>query len=345
MATATTPADDNAMAVHSTPNDKMRAIVQYEYGTTAEVLQLGEIDRPTIEANEVLVQVRAAGVDRGTWHLMAGKPYVMRLIFGLRAPRRVVPGLDVAGVVVAVGRDVTRFAPGDEVFGIGKGSFAEFTAAREDKLVHKPSNLTFEQAAAIPVSGLPALRGLCDIGRVQAGQKVLIIGASGGMGTYAVQIAKAMGAEVTGVCSTGKIDLVRSIGADHVIDYTHDDFADGTQQYDLILDIAGNSSLSRLRRALTDHGTLVIAGGEGGDRLFGGNDRQLRARILSLFVGQRLTTFISKERYVDIERLATLAGKGQIVPVIERTYELGDMPEAMRHLQAGQARGKLVITV
>ena len=260
-----------------TANDKMRAIVQYEYGT-ADVLQLAEIDRPTIKAGEVLVQVRAAGVDRGTWHLMAGKPYVMRLAFGVRGPRRAVPGLDVAGVVVAVGSDVTRFKPGDEVFGIGKGSFAEFAAAREDKLAHKPSSLTFEQAAAMSVSGQTALRGLRDVGGLQAGQKVLITGASGGVGTYAVQIAKALGAEVTGVCSTGKMDLVRSIGADHVIDYTHDDFADGEQHYDLILDIAGNSTLSRLRRALTPHGTVVIAGGEGGDRWFGGIDRQLRAR-------------------------------------------------------------------
>ena len=259
MAASTTPASDRA-AAQSTSNEKMRAIVQREYGN-ADVLELAEIDRPTIKAGEVLVRVRAAGVDRGTWHLMAGKPYVMRLAFGLRGPRRAVPGLDLAGVVVAAGSDVTRFKPGDEVFGIGKGSFAEYTAAREDKLAHKPSNLTFEQAAAMSVSGQTALRGLRDVGHLTAGQHVLIIGASGGVGTYAVQIAKALGAEVTGVCSTAKMDLVRSIGADHVIDYTHDDFSDGQQHYDLILDIAGNSTLSRLRRALTPHGTLVIAGG------------------------------------------------------------------------------------
>ena len=196
-------------------------------------------------------EVRAAGLDRGTWHLMAGQPYAARLVVGLRAPKNPVPGLDVAGVVVAVGSEVTRFQPGDEVFGVSKGSFAEFAAARENKLARKPSNLTFEQAAAVPVSGMTALRGLADVGRLQAGQKVLIIGASGGVGSYAVQIAKALGAEVTGVCSTGKLDLVRSLGADHVIDYTHDDFADGEKRYDLILDIGGNSSLSRLRRALT----------------------------------------------------------------------------------------------
>ena len=322
----------------------MQAITQHRYGN-AEVLQLADVDRPTIEANEVLIQVRAAGVDRGTWHLMAGKPYVMRLAFGLRGPKRAVPGLDVAGVVVAVGRDVARFVPGDEVFGIAKGSFAEFAAAREDKLARKPANLTFEQAAAMSVSGQTALRGLRDVGRVAAGQKVLIIGASGGVGTYAVQIAKALGAEVTGVCSTAKMDLVRSIGADHVIDYTRDDFADGTQQYDLVLDIGGNSTLARLRRALTPHGTLVIAGGEGGDRWFGGIDRQLRARVLSLFVSQRLTTFLNKEHYAGLEALTEFFDKGQLVPAIERTYPLSDMPSAMRHLEAGNARGKLVITV
>ena len=342
MAASTTPASDRA-AAQSTSNEKMRAIVQREYGN-ADVLELAEIDRPTIKAGEVLVRVRAAGVDRGTWHLMAGKPYVMRLAFGLRGPRRAVPGLDLAGVVVAAGSDVTRFKPGDEVFGIGKGSFAEYTAAREDKLAHKPSNLTFEQAAAMSVSGQTALRGLRDVGHLTAGQHVLIIGASGGVGTYAVQIAKALGAEVTGVCSTAKMDLVRSIGADHVIDYTHDDFSDGQQHYDLILDIAGNSTLSRLRRALTPHGTLVIAGGEGGDRWFGGIDRQLRARVLSPFVGQRLTTFIAKEHHAGLEQLTEFVDKGQLVPVIEQTYPLSDMPGAMRHLEAGHARGKLVIT-
>ena len=196
------------------------------------------------------MEVQAAGLDRGTWHLMAGMPYAARLAVGLRAPKNPVPGLDVAGVVVAVGSKVTRFQPGDEVFGISRGSFAEFAAAREDKLARKPSNLTFEQAAAVPVSGMTALRGLCDVGRLEAGQKVLIVGASGGVGSYAVQIAKALGAEVTGVCSTGKLDLVRSIGADHVIDYSQEDFADGDKRYDLILDIGGNSTLSRLRRAL-----------------------------------------------------------------------------------------------
>jgi len=247
-------------------------------------------------------------------------------------------------VVVAVGPDVTRVAPGDEVFGIGRGSFAELTAASEDKLAVKPPSLTFEQAAAMPISGLTALRGLCDVGRLRAGQHVLIIGASGGVGTHAVQIAKALGAEVTGVCSTSKLDLVRSIGADHVVDCTREDFADGGKTYDLILDIAGNASLARLRRALTPAGTLVIAGGEGGGRWLGGNDRQLRALALSPFVGHRLTMFACKEHFSGLARLTGLVEDGRLVPVIERTFALSDMPQAMRHLESGQARGKLVIT-
>lgn len=327
----------------TTAGQRMRAIVQREYGT-ADVLRLAEIERPPIGADEVLVEVRAAGLDRGTWHLMAGLPYAARLVVGLRAPRSAVPGLDVAGVVVSIGSEVRRFQSGDEVFGVSKGSFAEFAAGRESKLARKPSNLSFEQAAAVPVSGMTALRGLCDVGHLQAGQKVLIVGASGGVGSYAVQIAKALGAEVTGVCSTSKLDLVRSIGADHVIDYSQDDFADGEKRYDLIVDIGGNSPLSRLRRALTPHGTLVIVGGEDGGRWIG-MDRQLRALALSPFVGQRLTTFGPKEHYSVLERLTELIEGGRLVPVIEKTYPLSDVPNAMRHLQAGRARGKLVISV
>jgi NADPH:quinone reductase-like Zn-dependent oxidoreductase len=327
----------------SVSDRRMWAIVQKEYGT-ADVLHMAEVDRPVIGAEEVLVQVRAAGLDRGTWHLMAGLPYAARLVVGLRAPKNSVPGLDVAGVVVAVGDQVTRFRPGDEVFGVSRGSFAEFAAAREDKLALKPSNLTFEQAAAVPVSGMTALRGLSDVGRLDRGQKVLIVGASGGVGSYAVQIAKALGAEVTGVCSTSKVDLVRSIGADHVIDYVREDFADGDEQYDLILDVGGNATLARLRRALTRHGTLVIVGGEGGGKWIG-MGRQLRALALSPFVGQRLTVLGPKEHHSVIERLTELIEEGQLVPAIEQTYALGDMPDAMRHLVAGRARGKLVITV
>jgi NADPH:quinone reductase-like Zn-dependent oxidoreductase len=271
----------------------MQAIVQDTYGA-ADVWRAEEIALPEIAGNEVLVKVHAAGLDRGTWHVMAGQPYLMRLMgYGLRAPKNRVPGLDVAGTVVAAGPAVTRFKAGDEVFGISRGSFAGYACARKDKLARKPANLTFDQAAVVAVSGLTALQGLRDAGRLQPGQHVLIIGASGGVGTFAVQIAKAVGAEVTGVCSTAKTGLVASIGADHVIDYTHDDFADGRQRYDLILDIGGYSPLSRLRRALTPRGTLVIVGGEDGGR-WTGMDRQLRAVALSPFVRQRLTMLTSR---------------------------------------------------
>ena len=264
----------------------MKAIVQDAYGST-DVLELRDIDKPVIADDEVLVRVHAAGVDRGVWHVMTGLPYPIRLAgYGLRAPKTPVPGMDVAGVVEAVGKDVTRFQPGDEVFGIGKGAFAEYARVPENKLAPKPANLTFEQAAAIAISGLTALQGLRDHGRVEAGQKVLIIGASGGVGTYAVQLAKAFGAEVTAVCSTTKVDMVRSLGADHVIDYTRDDFAKGEQRYDVILDIGGNSSLARLRRVLSPRGTLVIMGGETSGRWLGGSDRQIRAMLLSPFVSQ-----------------------------------------------------------
>ncbi len=258
----TQPAKTGSAPVATAGQEVMRAIVQDVYGS-ADRLRLAEIDKPVIAAGEVLVRVRAAGVDRGTCHLMRGEPYLMRILgFGFRGPKNRVPGLDVAGTVAAVGAGVTRFQAGDEVFGISRGSFAEYAAAREDKLVRKPASLSFEQAAVVAVSGLAAIKGL-RAGRIAAGQKVLIIGASGGVGTYAVQLAKAFGATVTGVASTAKADLVRSIGADEVIDYTREDFADGRQHYDLILDIGGNSRLSRLRRALTPKGTLVIAGGEG----------------------------------------------------------------------------------
>jgi NADPH:quinone reductase-like Zn-dependent oxidoreductase len=322
----------------------MQAIVQHRYGTRPnEVLALGQVAAPAIAANEVLVQVRAAGVDRGTWHLMAGEPYLMRLLgFGLRGPKSPVPGLDVAGTVAATGAGVTGFQAGDEVFGIARGSFAEYAAARADKLARKPASLSFEQAAVVAVSGLAALQGL-RAGHIQAGQKVLVIGASGGVGSYAVQLAKAFGAEVAGVCSTQKTDLVRSIGADHVIDYTRDDFADGREHYDLILDIGGNSSLSRLRRALAPTGTLVIAGSE--RARWTGVGRQLGALMLSPFTRQRLTMYISRHRQADLETLRQLTGTGQVTPLIGRTYPLADVPEAIRHLQAGHARGKIAITV
>ena len=323
----------------------MKAIVHDSYGS-ADGLQLRDIAKPEIADDEVLVRVHAAGVDRGVWHIMTGLPYPIRLAgYGLRAPKTPVLGADVAGVVEAVGNDVTRFQPGDDVFGIGRGTFAEYAPAAENKLAPKPANLTFEQAAAVAISGLPALQGLRDRGRVEAGQTVLIIGASGGVGTFAVQLAKAFGAEVTGVCSTTKVDMVRSIGADHVIDYTHDDFADGEQRYQVILDIGGNASLSRLRRALAPTGTLVIAGGEKSGRWLGGSDRQIRALVLSRFVGQTLTTFISSENHEDMIVLKELIESGKVTPVIDRTYPLTEVPEAIRYLEQGHARGKVVITV
>ena len=252
--------------------------------------------------------------------------------------------MEVAGVVEALGKNVSRLQPGDEVFGIGKGAYAEYARALEDKLAPKPENLTFEQAAVVAISGSAALQGLRDHGGVEPGQKVLVIGASGGVGTFAVQIAKAFGAHVTGVCSTRKVDMVQSIGADHVIDYTREDFAEGDQRYDLILDIGGNSSLARLRRALTPNGTLVIVGGEGGGRWFGGIDRQLRG-MLSRFGGQKLRTFISTQNHEDMLVLKELIESGKLTPVIDRTYPLSEVPEAIRYLEEGRTKGKVVITV
>ncbi|MEP6760247.1 MAG: NAD(P)-dependent alcohol dehydrogenase [Sporichthyaceae bacterium] len=322
----------------------MRAVVQDTYGS-ADVLQMAQIERPEIAANEVLVRVQAAGLDRGTEHLLTGKPYAMRIMgFGLRKPKNRVPGFDVAGTVVAVGPAVTRLGVGDEVFGISRGSFAEYAVALEDKLAVKPASLTYVQAAVVPVSGLTALQALRDAGRVEAGQRVLVVGASGGVGSYAVQLAKAFGTEVTGVSSTQKAGFVRSLGADHVIDYSSQDFADGATRYDLILDIGGNSSLARLRRALTTRGTLVIVGGEDGGNLTG-MGRQLRALVLSLFVRQRLTMQIPKENHRDLDVLSGFIDAGSVIPSIDSSYPLDDVPDAIRHLVAGNVRGKVAITV
>ena len=278
--------------------------------------------------------------------MMAGRPYLLRIIgFGFRRPKNRVPGIDVAGTVVAIGFAVTRFAAGDEVYGMSRGSFGEYAAALEGKLAIKPANLSFEQAAVVPISAGTAIQALLDAGRVEQGQKVLILGASGGVGTYAVQLAKALGAEVTGVSSTAKLDLVRSLGADHVLDYTQDDFADGGRRYDLILDIGGNPTLSRLRRALTPAGTAVIVGGEEGGNWTGGFGRSLRAPLVSLFVRQRLAMLASKERASDLERLTPLIEAHQVTPSIDRTYALDEVPEAMRHLEAGDVRGKVAITI
>ncbi|MGZ8597253.1 MAG: NAD(P)-dependent alcohol dehydrogenase [Actinomycetota bacterium] len=323
----------------------MRAIVQDGYGST-EVLREARIDVPSIEPSEVLVKVHAAGVDRGTEHLLTGKPYLMRVMgFGFRKPKDPVAGRDVAGTVVAAGSEVTRFAAGDEVYGVARGSFAKYAAAREDKLARKPANCTFEQAGVVPISGATAYQAVQKVGRIEAGQHVLVIGASGGVGTYTVQLAKAFGAEVTGVCSTAKADLVRSLGADHVVDYTRQDFADGGQRYDVIFDIGGNASLSHLRRALTPRGTLVIVGGEAGGSVTGGFGRSLRAVALSPFVSQRLTMLASKEDHAYLEPMTELIEAGQVTPSIDTTLPLERVPEALERMKSGSVRGKIAISI
>lgn len=323
----------------------MKAIVQDTYGPP-DILELRDIGRPAVGADDLLIQVRSAGVDPGVWHLTTGLPYLIRAFgYGLRAPKVRVRGRDVAGRVEAVGKNVTRLQPGAEVFGTCEGSFAEYATAQQDKVALKPSNVTFEQAATIPISGLTALQGLRDAGQVQPGQRVLIIGAAGGVGTFAVQLAKMFGAHVTGVCSTTKMDLVQTIGADHVIDYTCEDFADSSRRYDLILDTAGNRPLSHLRRALTADGTLVIIGGEGGGGWLGGFDRSLRALLLSPFVSQTLRGLISKETSVDMRLLGEYVEAGELIPIIDRTYSLSEVPEAIQYVEDGHARGKVVISL
>jgi NADPH:quinone reductase-like Zn-dependent oxidoreductase len=336
------------MAV-TTVKETMKAIVQDTYGAP-EVLELRDIDRPVPADDEVLVRVHAAGLDRGVWHVMTGLPYLIRVVvptLGLRRPKVPVRGMDVAGRVEAVGNDVTRFRPGDAVFGwTDGGSYAEYASAPEDHFALKPANVTFEQAAAVPISGLAALQGLRDVGEVQPGQKVVIIGAAGGVGSFAVQLAKAFGAHVTGVASTAQVELVRSIGADDVVDYTRDDVTDGTRQWDLVLDTAGHRSLSRLRRALAPGGTLVIVGSEVRGRWMGGFDRNLRAVALSRLVGQRLRMLSSKPRQQDLQTLRELLEAGKLTPVVDRTYPLAEAPEAIRYLVEGHGGGgKIVITV
>ena len=321
----------------------MRAIVQRRYGSV-ETLQLGTAARPSVAADEVLIEVHAAGVDRGVWHLMTGLPYLVRFMgFGLRRPAQPVPGADVAGRVVAVGRDVERFKLGDEVFGIASGAFAEYAAAKEHKLALKPASLSFEEAAVASISGITALQALTDIGRMEAGQEVLVLGASGGVGSYAVQLAKALGGKVTGVASTRKLDFVRSLGADDVIDYTATDPL--ARRYDLIIDAGGRNPLRRLRSALTPSGTLVIVGGEGGDRLTGGMARQIGAVLWSPFVSQRLTMFISTEDHRFIDRLAGFIERGEVKPAVGARYELEEASAAIADLVAGRAEGKSVIVV
>lgn len=324
--------------------ETMRAIVQDRYGD-ADALELRTIERPTPGSGEVLIEVHAAGVDRGVEHLMTGEPYLARLAFGLRRPRQPVPGLDVAGRVVAVGADTTRFAVGDEVMGVATGSFAEYAVAKEAKLVHKPHGLGFPEAAVATISGITALQALTDHGHVRPGERVLVLGASGGVGSYAVQLAVALGARVAGVASAAKADLVRGLGAEQVVDHRTEDFAGAGPVYDLIVDAGGRYPVRHLRRALKDHGRLVIVGGEGGNKLTGGIGRQLRAAMLSPFVGQELGFFLSREVLEAIERLAAHLESGAVVPAVGRSFTLAEVPDAMRALAAGEIAGKAVIAV
>ncbi|WP_405810695.1 NAD(P)-dependent alcohol dehydrogenase [Streptomyces sp. NBC_00210] len=324
----------------------MKAIVQDRYGSP-DVLELREVDKPAVADHEVLVRVHAAAVNARDWHLMRGDPYLARLVLGVRRPKTKIRGTDFAGRVEAVGKDVTRFRPGDEVFGEADGAFAEYVSASDDVLEPKPANLTFEQAAVVPLAGNTALMGLRDLARVQPGQKVLVNGASGGVGTFAVQIAKSFGAEVTGVCSTRNMDLVRSIGADHVIDYTREDFTRSGRQYDVVLDLVGNRSLTECRRALTPAGTLVLSGGgtsEGGS-LVGPMGLILRGQALSRFVRHRLLVLTATPNKENLAALRELAESGEVTPVIDRTFPLSEVAAAIAYLEVEHARAKVVITL
>jgi NADPH:quinone reductase-like Zn-dependent oxidoreductase len=323
----------------------MKAIVQDKYGSV-DVLELRDVDVPAPKADEVLVRVHAAGVDPGVWHLMTGQPYLVRAMgFGLRAPKTRVRGRGLAGRVEVVGSNVSGFKSGDDVYGTCEGSFAEYACARADRLARKPANLSFEQAAAVPISAATALQALRDKGQVRPGQRVAIVGAAGGVGSFAVQLAKVFGAHVTAVCGPTKADLVRSIGADDVIDYTREDFADGSRRYDLVVDTAGNRSLSHLRHALTPGGTLVIVGGEGGGPWLGIVGRIFGAMFVAPFVKQKLRALSATERPEDLEYLTTLIEAGTVTPVVDRTYPLREASDAIRYLEKGHARGKVVISV
>ncbi|MFC9823238.1 NAD(P)-dependent alcohol dehydrogenase [Streptomyces erythrochromogenes] len=324
----------------------MKAIVQDRYGSPG-VLELREVERPPVGDREVLVRVRAASVNARDWHLMRGDPYLARLVLGLRRPKVRIRGTDFAGRVEAVGKDVTRLRPGDEVFGEAEGAFAEYVCAPADAVEPKPANLTFEQAAAVPLAGNTALMGLRDLGRLRPGQRVLVNGASGGVGTFAVQIAKALGAEVTGVCGTRNTELVRSLGADHVVDYSREDFTRTGRQHDLVLDLVGNRSLAACRRALTPGGTLVLSGGgvsEGGS-LVGPMSLLVRGRALSGFVRQRLLVLTAAPDRENLAALRELVESGRVTPAVDRTYPLREVPEAIRYLEVEHARAKVVITV
>ena len=320
----------------------MKALVQDRYGS-ADVLRLREVERPTPGEGQVLVRVVAAGMDRGAWHFMTGRPYLMRLLgFGFRAPKVAVPGTNVAGVVEEVGPGVTEHRPGDEVYGATRGTFAEHAVASVDKLAPKPPQLSFAQAAVLPYPTFVALQALRDHGRVRPGQRVLVVGASGAVGTIAVQLAVALGATVTGVCSGARAELVRSLGAEEVIDYTTEDFADGSRRYDLVLDIGGRTPISRLRRALTRTGTLVIVGGEG-DRWIGGIQRQLWAAVVSRFVSQRLVAFVTREHARELLRMNELVAAGKVTPDLGPVFPLSGGVAAVAAFERGDSAGRIVI--
>ena len=336
--------DDCAHDLLDQPVDTMHAIVQARYGS-ADVLEFRTVARPEPAPDEVLIEVHAAGVDRGVEHLMTGHPYLLRAAFGLRRPKQPTPGLDVAGRVVALGAANTRFHVGDEVMGIATGAYAEYAVAKETKLVHKPEHLSFAEAAVVPISGGTALQALSDQGRAQPGERVLVLGASGGVGSYAVQLAVALGTRVTGVASAAKADLVSALGAERVIDHRSEDFAADGAVYDLIIDAGGRNSIRRLRRALTRTGRLVIVGGEDGNKLTGGIGRQVRAAMLSPFVRQDLGFFLQKESAEQIGRVVAYLESGAVVPAVSRTYALTEVPHALRALAAGELAGKAAIVV
>jgi NADPH:quinone reductase-like Zn-dependent oxidoreductase len=330
------------------PTNPMRAVVYCNYGVPN--LKFQEIEKPTPADDQLLVRVRAASVNPLDWHFIEGTPYVMRAMgVGLRKPKDTRLGVDFAGTVEAVGKNVTRFKPGDEVFGGRTGAFAEYVCVRESRAVAlKPANITFEQAASVPIAAITALQGVRDKGKVQAGQKVLINGASGGVGTFAVQIAKSYGADVTGVCSTKNLDMVRSLGADHVIDYTKEDFTKGDQRYDVILDNVANHSLSECRRVLNSNGIYVLIGGGGVNEskwVGPGLTHALKAMFLSKFVSQKMGMMLAELNHDDLAYVADLMQSGKVTPVIDRTYKLSDLGDAIRYLEQGHARGKVVISV
>lgn len=321
----------------------MKAVIRSQYGSP-DVLEVTTLERPVPQKHEVLIRVKAAGLDYGQWHLMAGKPYLVRLATGLTKPKQRVLGIDVSGVVEAIGAEVTRFKVGDAVFGATSGTFAEFTCAREDQLCLKPDRLSFEQAAASAISGVTALIGLRDVAKVKPGQSVCVIGAGGGVGSWAVQLARHFGARVTAVCSSSKAEFVRSLGATSVIDYTKIPLpTDG--RFDAILDLAGNRPLGVLRKALAPRGTLVLVGGEGGDRFFGGMGRTLRAALWSMFLKQRLAMLVSFVKPEPLRALADILGQPGVTPAVDRTFPLEQAADAMRALVLGQVHGKLVLCV